>query len=90
MPAATAEVSARVAVPFLLSVRVTPLGRVDPEARVMAGVGVPVVVTGKVKAVPDGTVSLFALVMVGALVTVRVKGWMALGVVPLAAWMLKV
>ena len=49
-----------------MSVRVTPLGRVDPEARVMAGVGVPVVVTGKVKAVPDGTVSLFALVKAGA------------------------
>jgi len=47
-------------------VRVTPLGSVDPEANVIAGVGVPVVVTGKVKAVPDGTVSLFALVIVGA------------------------
>ena len=85
MPAATDGVPARVAVPFLLSVRVTPVGRVDPEARVMAGVGVPVVVTGKVNAVPDGTVSLFALVIVGALVTVRVKAWVALGVIPLAA-----
>ena len=42
---ATAEVPAKVAVPFPLSVSVTPLGRVDPEARVMVGVGVPLVVT---------------------------------------------
>ena len=45
MPGATAEVPARVAVPFPLSVSVTPLGRVEPEASVMAGVGEPVVVT---------------------------------------------
>ncbi len=45
MPAATDDVPAKVAVPFLLSVRVTPLGSDEPEASVMAGVGVPVVVT---------------------------------------------
>jgi hypothetical protein len=41
----TDDVPARVAVPFLLSVRVTPVGKVDPGAKVMAGVGDPVVVT---------------------------------------------
>ena len=37
----------------------TPLGRLDPEADVMAGSRLLVVVTGNVKAVPEGTVSLF-------------------------------
>ena len=62
---ATDEVPARVAVPLPLSVRVAPVGRVDPDAKVIAGVGVPVVVTGKVKAVPDEDGELPELVIVG-------------------------
>ena len=45
MPGATAVVPAKVAVPFPLSVSVTPLGRVEPVFSAMVGVGVPDVVT---------------------------------------------
>ena len=66
----------RVAVPLPLLTKVTPAGRVPVSVR--AGVGVPVVVTGKVKAVPRGTVSELALVMAGAWSMVSVKIWMTL------------
>jgi hypothetical protein len=45
-PTATDEEPTKVAVPFPLSIRVTPDGKVDPDARLMAGVGTPLVVTG--------------------------------------------
>jgi hypothetical protein len=46
MPAATEEVPAIVAVLLPLSVSVTPVGRLEPDDRVIVGVGEPVVVTG--------------------------------------------
>ena len=55
----------------------------------MAGVGVPVVVTLKVNAVPAGTLSLAVLEIPGGVVTVNVKGWRALGLTTLAAWIVK-
>jgi hypothetical protein len=73
-----------------LSVRVTPDGSVEPEARDIAGLGVPVVVTLKVNEVPAGTVSLAELVKAGGDVTVRVKAWVAFGLTPFAAWIVKV
>jgi hypothetical protein len=66
-----AGVPASVAVPFPLSVNVTPLGSV-PDS-VIAGAGGPVAVTVNVPAAPTVNVVLFALVIVGAWSTVRVK-----------------
>ena len=62
-----------VAVPFPLSLKVTPLGSV-PDS-LSDGVGDPVVVTVKLPAVPTAKVVLFALVMLGAVpaLTVSVK-----------------
>src|SRR5580704_16515190 len=67
MPGATALFPASVAVPSPLSVKVTRDGRLDPEARVIAGVGRPVVFTMKVKGLPGAAVTLVALVIDGAL-----------------------
>ena len=53
-----------VAVPFLLSVNVTPLGRAPLSLSV--GVGKPVVVTVNVPATPVVNVVAAALVMAGA------------------------
>jgi hypothetical protein len=58
-----------VPVPLSLSVKVAHVGR--PEA-VNEGVGVPPVVTAKVKGMPAAIVSLFALVIVGGVPTTRV------------------
>ena len=66
-------VPARVAAPSAPAAKVTPAGRAPVSVRV--GAGVPVVVTGKLKAVPRVTVSEPALVMAGARSTVRVKLW---------------
>jgi len=64
-----------VAVPFPLLVKVTPAGSVPKSDRV--GVGEPVVVTVKEKAVPDLTVSDAELVKAGVWPTVNVKFWVA-------------
>jgi len=57
-----------------LSLKVTPLGSVPVSAR--EGVGAPVVVTEKVPTVPTVNVVRLALVMTGAVFTVRVKLWL--------------
>ncbi len=62
MPAA--GVPARVAVPSPLSVKVTPLG--SAPVSVIAGVGLPLVVTVKLPALPAVKVVPSAEVMVGA------------------------
>ena len=68
---ATVGVPPSVAVPFPLSVKVTPLGRAPDSLRV--GVGKPpVVVTLNDSAVPTVNVLLFALVNVGTASTTRV------------------
>ena len=54
---------------------VTPVGRVPVSVSV--GVGIPVVVTVKLPAVPTVKVVLVALVIAGAWLTVRVKLWVA-------------
>ena len=64
VPPVPVGVPLRVAVPFPMSVKVTPLGRV-PDS-LSAGVGDPVVVTVKLLAVPTVNVVLFALVIAGA------------------------
>jgi hypothetical protein len=58
-----AGVPLSVAVPFPLSLNVTPLGSVPVSVRL--GVGDPVVVTVKIPAVPAVNVVLFALVIAG-------------------------
>ena len=59
-----AGVPLSVAVPFWLSVNVTPLGRAPLSLRL--GVGEPVAVTVKLPAVPTVKAVLLALVMAGA------------------------
>ena len=81
MPAA--GVPAKVAVPSLLSTKVTPVG--NAPVSVSAAVGKPVVVTVNVPIVPDVNVGVPALVIAGAWSTVSVKLWLASGVTPLAA-----
>jgi hypothetical protein len=84
VPALLAEgVPASVPVPFPLLVNVTPLGSV-PEL-VIVGAGEPVVVTVKVPADPATNVVAFGLVNAGAVLTVRVKFWVAFGEMPLVA-----
>src|SRR6185437_4933612 len=81
-------VPASVAVPSLLLTNVTPEGRAPvSESAMEAPLGVPVVVTVKLPAVPTLKVALFALVMAGAAFTVSVKACAALGVTPFAAAM---
>lgn len=63
-------VPASVAVPFPLSVNVTPVGRV-PEIIVKDGNGTPLVVTVKLPAAPGMNVTPSALVMTGACETKR-------------------
>ena len=64
-------VPASVAVPLLLSVKVTPLGRAPVLVMtILAPVGKPVVVTVNVPALPTVKVVLLALVMDGAWLTV--------------------
>src|SRR5215472_12572307 len=85
VPAAPDGVPLSVAVPFPLFTNVTPLGSVPVSVR--DGVGVPVVVTVKLEAVPTVNVVLLALVMLGAIpvFTVRVKLWLAGVPTPLLA-----
>ena len=83
MPAAGVPLS--VAVPLPLLTNVTPLGSVP--VCVSDGVGVPVVVTVKLPAVPTVNVVLLALVIAGAWFTVKVKLWLAGLPTPLLAVM---
>ena len=82
-----AGVPASVAVPSPLSMKLTPVGRAPVSES--DAVGRPVVVTVKVPALPSVKVVLSAEVMPGATSTVRVKDWVASGVTPLAASMVK-
>ena len=66
-----------------MSLKVTPLGRVPDSVR--DGVGVPVIVTENVPAVPTINVVLLALVITGAMLTVSVKTWAAGVPTPLLA-----
>jgi len=74
-PLPDAGVPPSVAVPFPLSLKVTPLGSTPASVRV--AVGAPVVVTVKLPAVPTINVILFPLVMTGAWFTFIVKLWFA-------------
>src|SRR5204863_9279560 len=76
-PLPAAGVPPSVAVPFPLSLNVTPLG--SAPVSLSDGVGVPVVVTVNVPAVPTANVVLLALVIAAACVlfTVSVKLWWA-------------
>jgi len=67
----------------VVALNVTPLGSVPLSLRV--GVGKPVAVTVNEPAVPTVNVVLLALVMAGASLTVSVKLWVAFGVTPLEA-----
>src|SRR4029450_1417515 len=72
-----------VAVPLPLSTKFTPEGSVPLAA--IAGVGLPMAVIVKVPNVPTVNVVVFALVNVGAPLTVSVKDCVAAGLVPLSA-----
>jgi hypothetical protein len=82
-----AGVPAKVAVPFPLSLKVTPLGRVPVS--LSDGAGKPAVVTVKLPADPSLKVVLLAEVMVGGPSTVRVKLWLAAGLTLLLAPMVR-
>jgi hypothetical protein len=82
-PAPPAGVPPSVAVPSPLFTNVTPFGSVPVS--LSDGVGVPVVVTVKLPAVPTVKVVLFALVIAGAWFTVSVKLWVAAVPTPLLA-----
>jgi hypothetical protein len=62
-----------VAVPFPLSVKLSPMGS-GPDS-VRAGAGYPVVVMGRFSATPTVAVVAGILLTAGALVTVRVNAW---------------
>jgi hypothetical protein len=66
-----------------LLTNVTPLGRAPVSLN--DGVGVPVVVTVKLAAVPTVNVVVLALVIVGAWFTVSMKLWVAAVPIPLLA-----
>ena len=66
-----------------MSANVTPLG--SAPVSVSEGVGVPDAVTVKLPAEPAVNVALFALVIAGAWVTVRVRVWLAGVPAPLLA-----
>jgi hypothetical protein len=76
------EVTFNVPVPFLLSVKVTPVG--SPVAP-SAGTGNPVVFTVNVPPVPWTKPALEALVIAGGWFTVKVKLWVAFVPTPLLA-----
>jgi len=83
MPVPVAGVPANVPVPLPLSTNVTPLG--NAPTSVSDGVGVPVPVTVNVPGVSTVNVVLLALVITGAVPTVRVKVWVAGVPTPLLA-----
>ncbi len=76
-----------VAVPFPLSVKLTPEGRVPVSLRARVGPpGYPVAVTVKSgEPPPAGKVTVLALVMAGAWSTTSVKACVAFGETPLEA-----
>ena len=81
-------VPARVAVPFPLSLKLSPDGSAGLLVADRVADGLPVVVTGNVPAWPTAKVVEVALVMTGAAragLTVSVRLWLAFGVTPLAA-----
>jgi len=82
-PVPAAGVPLSVAVPFPLSVKVTPLGSAPVSAR--DGIGVPVAVTVNVPRVPTVNVVLLALVITGAVFTVSMKLWLTGEPTPLVA-----
>jgi len=82
-PVPDAGVPLSVAVPFPLSLNVTPLGGAPVSVR--DGVGAPVVVTVKLPAVPTVNVVLLLLVIAGAWFTFSVKLWLAGVPTPLLA-----
>ena len=84
----TVGVPEREAVPSPLSVKLTPVGRVPISDR--AAVGYPVVVTVNEPALPSLKVALSPDVIDGGPSTVRVKDWVASGLTPLEASMVKV
>ena len=67
----------------VVALSVTPLGSAPVSLKV--GAGEPVAVTVNDPAVPTVKVVLLALVMAGVCWTVRVKLWVASGVIPLEA-----
>lgn len=71
------------AVPFPLFTKVTPLGRAPVILKL--GAGNPLAVTIKVPAVPTTNVVDAALVIAGASFTVRMNVWVAGGLSPLVA-----
>ena len=76
--------------PSPLSMKVMPEGRAGLEVVDIAAVGAPVVLTEKVPAVPTAKVVDPALVITGAAVaglTVKVKLWLASGLIPFDAVM---
>lgn len=90
-PGIAAALAATVAVPLPLSANDSPAGRIDaaqPPTGVEslnAGAGEPLVVTGKLPAVPDVNVFDEPLVNVGACPTVTVNFCVAFGETPFAA-----
>jgi len=90
-PVPAAGLPANVAVPFSLSVKVTPLGSVAPPSVSAGDAGKEwPVVTVNEPLLPTVNVAASALVIEGASSTVRVKLCVASGVTPLAAVMVKV
>src|SRR5215472_4770202 len=83
MPVPVAGVPVNVPVPLPLSTNVTPLG--NAPTSVSEGVGVPALVTVNVPGVPTVNVVLLALVITGAVPTVRVKVCVAVVPTPLLA-----
>ena len=83
-PVLAAGVPAIVAVPFPLSVNVTPDGSVSRLGQCCT-LGTPVVVTVKVPAWPTAKVAAAGLVIWHAWWTVRVKVWVAAGLTPFLA-----
>ena len=82
-PVPAAGVPESVAVPFPLSLNLTPRGSAPVSDK--PGVGTPVDVTVKAQALPTVQVVWSALVIPGAWLTVRVKVWVAAGLTPFVA-----
>ena len=82
-PVPAAGVPASIAVPSPLSLNLTPRGSAPFSDK--PGVGTPVDVTVKVPAWPTVKVVPAGLVIPGAWLTVRVKGWVASGLTPFVA-----
>ena len=75
---------ARVAVPLLWGVNVTPVGSVPVKLNVVFGCEFRVETVKELR-VPTTNVALLTLVMAGGRLTVSVKLWVAAGLTPLDA-----